>query len=63
MNKFDKVLVLLATYNGIKWIDQQVQSIVKQVNVDIDLVVSDDFSSDGTENYLKNSPYIKLLPR
>jgi len=43
-----KVLVLLAAFNGSKWILQQVESILCQVNVDIHLIISDDGSTDGT---------------
>jgi rhamnosyltransferase len=43
-----KVLVLLAAFNGSKWILEQVESILNQINVDINLVISDDGSTDGT---------------
>lgn len=50
--KKPKVMVILATYNGIEWLEQQVESILKQLDVQIEIVVSDDSSSDGTLNYL-----------
>jgi rhamnosyltransferase len=43
-----KVLVLLAAFNGGKWIEEQVESILNQADVDIHLIVSDDGSTDGT---------------
>jgi rhamnosyltransferase len=43
-----KVLVLLAAYNGAKWIAEQVDSILDQANVDVRLVISDDGSTDDT---------------
>ena len=46
MNK--KILLLLATYNGEEYLDEQLESIVNQKDVDIDIIVSDDFSSDNT---------------
>jgi rhamnosyltransferase len=47
-----KVLVLLAAFNGSKWILEQVESILRQVNVDVHLVISDDGSTDGTRSMI-----------
>ncbi|NRP37554.1 Glycosyl transferase family 2 [Marinobacterium sp. xm-a-121] len=41
-------LVLLAAYNGLEWIDEQIQSILNQVGVEVNVVVSVDFSEDRT---------------
>jgi len=46
-----RVTVLLAAYNGMKWVDQQVKTILSQKGVNVSLVVSVDKSSDGTEEY------------
>jgi rhamnosyltransferase len=43
-----RVLVLLAAYNGAKYIGQQIISILDQTSVDLRLVVRDDGSSDST---------------
>jgi rhamnosyltransferase len=43
-----KVLVLLATYNGENFIFDQVKSILSQQDIDIDLLISDDNSTDNT---------------
>lgn len=43
-----KVLVLLACYNGARWIGQQLESILGQRGVDLRVVVRDDGSSDAT---------------
>lgn len=43
-----RVAVLLATYNGIRWIEEQVASILDQQEVDVTIFVSDDQSTDGT---------------
>lgn len=43
-----RVAVLLATYNGMRWIEEQVVSILDQQEVDVTIFVSDDQSSDGT---------------
>ena len=42
----------MATYNGIKYIDNQVRSIMEQLNESDELIISDDGSSDGTWEYL-----------
>lgn len=47
-NKKIKVLVLLATYNGAKYLNDQVNSILNQVDIDIDILISDDESTDET---------------
>lgn len=61
-----KVTVLLAAYNGMKWVDDQVKTILSQRDVDINLVVSVDKSSDGTEDYFlslaKKDKRVTLLP-
>ena len=43
-----KVTVLLASYQGIPWIDEQIDSILQQQNVNVELTISDDLSDDGT---------------
>lgn len=61
-----KVDVLMATYNGRRWIEQQVDSILCQQGVDVTLVVSDDGSHDGTREYLERrsavEPRLVVLP-
>jgi rhamnosyltransferase len=48
-----RVLVLLAAYNGVRWLAQQLDSILDQSNVDVRVVVSDDCSSDGTQSLIE----------
>jgi rhamnosyltransferase len=43
-----KVLVLMAAFNGSKWIREQVETILDQASVDVHLIVSDDGSTDNT---------------
>lgn len=50
--KLPKIAVLLAAYNGKSWIQDQITSILKQNNVQVDIFVSIDFSSDGTYDFL-----------
>jgi len=42
------VRVLLATYNGVPWLDEQLESIAVQQGVRVTVVASDDSSTDGT---------------
>ncbi len=43
-----KVLVLMSTYNGGKYLATQIDSIIAQTNVEISLLVRDDGSTDNT---------------
>ncbi|MGY6038925.1 glycosyltransferase [Aeromonas sp. AE23HZ002T15] len=49
MNK--KVAVLLAAYNGIAWIKEQIETILAQIDVDVSIYISVDASTDGTYMY------------
>ena len=44
-----RVAVLMAAYNGVPWVEEQVKSILVQDNVDVTIFVSVDRSNDGTE--------------
>ncbi|QXI16359.1 glycosyltransferase [Pseudomonas hamedanensis] len=44
-----KIAVLLAAYNGMQWIEEQIASILEQLSVDITIYISVDPSDDGTE--------------
>lgn len=48
------ISVCMATYNGEKFIRKQVDSILKQLSVDDELIISDDGSSDGTIKILES---------
>lgn len=61
-----RVCILLASYNGERWIEDQLNSIRSQVGVAISVVVSDDASSDRTPEILeawKQRGIIGVLPR
>ncbi|VVN93232.1 glycosyltransferase [Pseudomonas fluorescens] len=64
--KRPKVAVLLAAYNGMQWIEEQLASILCQSAVDITLHISIDPSTDGTEAwcaaYAALHPGITVLP-
>ena len=49
----DQIDILLATYNGEKYISQQIESILKQTYSNIRLIISDDCSKDNTQKILK----------
>ena len=46
---FPKVAVLLAAFNGSRWLKEQIESILQQENVKVSLFINVDSSSDGTE--------------
>lgn len=50
----NKILILLSTYNGEKYLPQQIDSILNQYNVDVQILVRDDGSNDDTL-YVLNS--------
>ena len=47
-----RVTVLLSTYNGQKYIKEQIDSILNQKRVDVNIVIRDDGSTDETKNIL-----------
>jgi len=56
-----KICILLATFNGELYLKEQIRSLLKQVNVNITLVVSDDLSSDKTVKILKKYKKFKII--
>jgi rhamnosyltransferase len=60
------VAVLLAAHNGITWIKEQVDTIFQQKDVDVDIYISVDVSSDGTYEWCKEldgkNSRVKVLP-
>lgn len=49
----NKILVLLSTYNGEKYLKELLESVLKQEKVDLDILIRDDGSKDYTTNILK----------
>jgi rhamnosyltransferase len=47
------VQILLSTYNGEKYLDQQIESLVKQEDVNVSILARDDGSSDNTVQILE----------
>lgn len=64
--KHPKVAVLLAAYNGMQWIEEQLASILDQSAVDVTVYISIDPSTDGTEAwcaaYAVEHPEVLVLP-
>lgn len=58
-----KVSVAMATYNGEKYIEEQITSILKNLTENDEIIVSDDGSSDNTISLLKkiNDKRIKIV--
>ncbi len=57
-----KVSVVMATYNGEKYLEQQIQSILNQTIKPDEIIVCDDRSTDGTTDLLEryhNAGYLK----
>lgn len=59
----EKVAVLMSTYNGESFIVQQIDSILSQRDVDVDLIIRDDGSTDSTVEKIKllNDSRIKII--
>jgi glycosyltransferase involved in cell wall biosynthesis len=59
------VSVAMATYNGEKYLKQQIDSILSQLSNKDELIISDDHSSDQTltiiNNYIQEDPRVKLF--
>ena len=49
----EKIDILMATYNGEKYVTEQIESILNQDYKDINLIISDDCSKDNTREILK----------
>ena len=66
LNSDTRVAVLLAAFNGEKWISEQIDSILNQKGVNITLYINIDLSSDQTKNICMDfgSRYsnIEILP-
>jgi len=61
-----RVAILMAAYNGLEWLPEQLGSILLQKGVDLTIFISVDRSNDGTESWLEHfsgeMPRIVLLP-
>ena len=48
MNVIEKISVVMCTYNGEKYIRQQLDSILQQTYPIHEIIINDDLSTDGT---------------
>lgn len=57
------ISVCMATYNGSKYIKEQIDSILSQLSLEDELIISDDHSTDNTVEIIKslNDPRIKIF--
>lgn len=66
MNGHNNVLILLAAYNGCSSIGEQLETILRQTDVVVDVVISIDLSNDDTldicSNYVEKYSNVRLLP-
>ncbi len=64
--KRPRVAVLLAAYNGMRWIEEQISSILKQRGVDVTIYISVDPSPDVTFKWCRDlsvrEPRVIVLP-
>ena len=60
-----RFLVLLAAFNGSRWIEEQVETILRQRDVDVRVLIADDGSTDDTGRLLAklNSSRVSVLVR
>ncbi len=62
----NKVAVLFTTFNGEKYLKEQLDSVLSQAGVEVIVYISDDMSTDKTKEivteYMVNYPNIILLP-
>lgn len=56
-----RILVIMATYNGEKYLSEQMDSIFNQKEVTCSVLVRDDGSKDNTLSILKIISGIKIL--
>src|SRR6478609_835146 len=47
------ISIVLCSYNGAKFIDEQIQSLLQQTYPNLEIIISDDASTDGTQAILK----------
>lgn len=61
----NRILVLMATYNGASYLREQLDSILNQKDVQVNILISDDCSEDETglilEEYSRKHPNIHVL--
>jgi len=60
------ISIVMCTYNGVKYVEEQIESLLKQTYKPLEIIISDDASNDGTREILRRyekNPSIKLFYR
>ena len=52
--------ICIATYNGEKYIKEQLTSILSQIDIDDEVIISDDGSTDKTKEIMYNHVTLEL---
>lgn len=62
-NRKEKISVAMATYNGEKYIEEQINTILNNLQENDELIISDDGSTDRTVDIIRkvNDHRIKLI--
>jgi glycosyltransferase involved in cell wall biosynthesis len=63
LNRHSKISVCMATYNGSKFIQRQLKTILEQLDPTDEIIISDDSSTDSTLEIVRalNDPRIRLF--
>src|SRR5438270_706021 len=60
-----RISVVMTTFNGVEFIDQSIGSLTAETCVDLDIVVIDDLSTDGTlarlQDFAARDPRIRVF--
>ena len=57
------VSVVIPAYNAARWLDATLQSVLAQTGVDLDIIVVDDGSTDGTRGVVEKYQTVRYLPK
>ncbi len=56
-----RVAVLLATFNGMSYLEEQIASIFAQIGFDLTVFISDDMSTDGSQDFIRGITDKKIV--
>ncbi|MEG7962223.1 glycosyltransferase [Enterococcus faecium] len=59
--KSNTVTILLSTYNGEKYLVEQIESLIAQKDVEVNILVRDDGSTDATKKILSKYEKFGLI--
>jgi len=52
--EIENICIIMSTYNGEQYVKEQIESILQQKNVNINIVIRDDGSTDSTFNIISD---------